>query len=358
MINVTKTYLPNREVLDKHISDIYESGWLTNNGQKLQLLTKRLEEFLDVENLLLVSNGTLALQIAYKVFELKGEVLTTPFSFTATTSSLVWENLTPVFVDIDSSSYNIDVNKIEEKITENTSAILPVHVFGNSCDVSHLEEIARKYNLKLIFDAAHSFNVKGEEGNVLKYGDASILSFHATKIFHTIEGGAIIFKNREDLEKAKLLINFGISWYDKIDMLGINAKLNEIQASMGLAVLDEIENIFNTRKVVYDMYLNEFINTKGIQLQFRNKVFSNNYSYFPVVFDSEEILLRIQNTLKFNNIFARRYFYPSLNTLNFVNYQECPNSEDLSKRILCLPLFSSLNYQDQMNIINLVKSNL
>lgn len=250
MILVTKTYLPKKEVYQYYVDKIFDSGWITNNGSLVNELENRLCEFLGVDNLLLVSNGTLALQIAMKSLDLKNEVITTPFSFVATTSSLVWEHLTPVFADINATTYNIDVQKITKKITDNTSAILPVHVFGNICDVETLENICTINKIKLIFDAAHAFDVKNSKQNVLRYGDASILSFHATKIFHTIEGGAIIFKRREDYEKAKLLINFGISGYDKVDTLGINCKMNEFQAAMGLSILSDMPEVLERRRIV------------------------------------------------------------------------------------------------------------
>ncbi|HBN28622.1 MAG TPA: aminotransferase DegT, partial [Clostridiaceae bacterium] len=239
MINVTKTYLPDRTKLDKYIDKIYSTAWVTNNGQLVKELTTRLEEYLGVQNLLLVTNGTLALQIAYKALGVNGQAITTPFSFVATTSSLVWEGIEPIFVDIDPETFCIDPSKIEEAITSETTAIVPVHVFGNACDVEKIENIAQKYGLKTIYDGAHSFGVKYNGESLLSYGDATILSFHATKLFHTIEGGAIIFKNKEDYERAKLMINFGIDGTDSVIELGINAKMNEFQAAMGLCVLDE-----------------------------------------------------------------------------------------------------------------------
>ncbi|MFZ4546061.1 MAG: DegT/DnrJ/EryC1/StrS family aminotransferase [Bacteroidales bacterium] len=351
MINVTKSYFPQREKLDQYIDRIYASGWMTNNGKLLDELEQRLKEFLGVEYLVLVTNGTLALQVAYHVLGIKNEVITTPFSFVATTNSLLWENLTPVFVDIDPLTFNIDPSLIERAITPRTSAILAVHVFGNACDVERLELIRKKYNLKIVYDAAHAFDVSDGKSNVLQFGDASILSFHATKIFHTIEGGAIILHSEEEYKKAKLLINFGISDYDKVDILGINCKMNEFQAAMGLAVLDEFEQIAIGRKKVWVKYLDAFRSNPNIQLQFSSSRFMNNHSYFPIVFDNEATLLTIKKDLNLQNIFPRRYFYPSLNQLDYLEHSaQCPVSESLAKRILCLPIFPDLdgNIQDQI----------
>ncbi len=343
MINVTKTYLPDREKLNGYIDHIYKSGWLTNNGELLQKLEKQLGNYLGVEHLLLVSNGTLALQIAYKALGITGEVITSPFSFVATTSTLVWENLIPVFADIEEDSLNIDPNKIESKITDKTSAILPVHVFGNACNVEAIDKIAQKHQLKVIYDAAHAFGVSDNNKNILNYGDASILSFHSTKIFHTIEGGAIIFKNKKDYEKAKLMINFGISGYDQIDILGINCKINEFQAAMGLCVLSEINEIIDGRKKVWDKYKAYFEKFPEFKTQLRNSSFNNNYAYFPLVFRDENSLLKIKEQLNQNDIFPRRYFYPSLNKLCYLKkYEPCEISESIASRILCLPLFPGL----------------
>lgn len=358
MINVTKTYLPKREILDQYIDSVYSSGWLTNNGCLLLSLEEKLKAYLGVEHLLIVSNGTLALQIAYKALGLTGEVITTPFSFVATTSTLAWEGLKPVFADINNHDFNINVDLIADKISSNTSAILPVHVFGAGCDVNALEELSKKHHLKLIFDAAHAFDVRDDQKNILSYGDASIISFHATKIFHTIEGGAIVFKHKEDLEKAKLMINFGISGYDKIDTIGINAKMNEFQAAMGLALLDEMPQVIQWRKEVFERYEAAFLHQKGVQRQQRNIHFSLNYAYYPLVFISEDKLLEVQSELKKADVFARRYFYPSLNTLHYLDSQICPVSESIAKRILCIPIFPGLEIQDQQLIIDIILSKI
>ena len=240
MINVTKTYLPDKEKYKKYIDEIYENCWVTNNGTLVQKLEKRLAEYLGVKNIVLVSNGTVALEIAYRTLGLKGFVITTPFSFVATTSSLITNQLLPIFADIEKNTFNINPKKIEKLITLNTSAILSVHVFGNACNVEEINKIASKYNLRVIYDAAHAFDVKYKEQSILNYGDISTLSFHATKLFHTIEGGALIINDDELVQKARYLINFGIKNQEEIPHLGTNAKMNEFEAAMGLCVLDDM----------------------------------------------------------------------------------------------------------------------
>jgi dTDP-4-amino-4,6-dideoxygalactose transaminase len=354
MINVTKTYLPNKEKYKKYIDEIYENGWLTNNGPLVQRLEKRLAQYLGVKNIVLVSNGTIALEIAYKALNLTNEVITTPFSFVATTSSLVMSNLKPVFADIDEKSFNINPKNIEKFINANTSAILPVHVFGNACKVEEIEQIAKKCNLKVVYDAAHAFDVKYKDRSVLSYGDISTLSFHSTKLFHTIEGGALIINDDELVQKVRYLINFGIKNQEEIPHLGTNAKMNEFEAAMGLCVLDDIENIKNSRKEVYETYQKELKDL--VQFQEQNINASQNYSYFPIVLKSEEQLLKIQKALNDENIFPRRYFYPSLDTLEYIEpKQECKISRDISKRILCLPIYAELEKGNQDKIIDIIR---
>ncbi len=359
MINVTKTYLPDRAKLDRLIDRIYRSGWLTNNGELLQELEQKLAKMLGVEHLLLVTNGTLALQVAYRTLDLSGEVITTPFSFAATTGSLEWEGLQPRFADIDPLSFNMDPQRIEALITDRTSAIVPVHVFGNACDTDAIGQIAEKHGLKVIYDAAHAFSVGSAAGSLLLRGDASILSFHATKIFHTIEGGAIIFRRKADYEKARLLINFGIGGYDRIDSPGINAKMNEFQAAMGLAVLEDMETILAARQKVWERYQRQLSGREGLTLQQRNSDYSNNFAYFPIVLRSEEQLLQLRDQLQQKDIFPRRYFYPSLNTLPWLSGAEaCPLSESLASRILCLPLYPDLPEAMQQEIINTILTHI
>lgn len=357
MINVTKTYLPNKEKYKKYIDEIYENGWLTNNGPLVQRLEKRLAEYLGVKNIILVSNGTVALEIAYRTLDIKGFAITTPFSFVATTSSLVTNNILPIFADIDENTFNLDPKNIEKLITPNTSAIVPVHVFGNACEVEEIEQIANKHKLKVVYDAAHAFDVKYKNQSVLNYGDISTLSFHATKLFHSIEGGALIINDDELVQKARYLINFGIENQESIPHLGTNAKMNEFEAAMGLCVLDEIENIKNSRNEVCKIYQKELKDLVVFQKQ--NENVTENYSYFPVVFKSEEQLLKVQKTLNEKQIFPRRYFYPSLDTLEYIEpKQECEISRDISKRILCLPIYAELEKDVQNTIIKTIKDNL
>ncbi|WP_436917403.1 DegT/DnrJ/EryC1/StrS family aminotransferase [Acinetobacter schindleri] len=359
MIPVVKPYLPNREKLDKYIDGIYERNWLTNNGPLVQELTTRLEDYLGVQNLLLVTNGTLALQVAFKALGINekvnsgpAEAITTPFSFIATASSLKWEGIDPIFVDIDPDTWCLDPKNIESAITQQTRAIVPVHVFGSPCDVDKIQNIADKYKLKVIYDAAHAFGVEYKGKSVLNYGDASILSFHATKLFHTIEGGAIIFKEKKHLEIAKKIINFGMTNPENIDYVGINAKLNEFNAAMGLCVLDDIHIIKEKRKKNWFIY-NSFFEKKAIQQKWKRRSV-NNYSYYPVVLKSEKQVLELSEQLLMYNIQARRYFSPSLNTITVLGPSiSLPISQDLSSRILCLPLYADLDVE---MVINNIKS--
>ena len=276
-INITKPYLPNIDVYKSYIEQIYKNEWLTNNGPLVQKLEKQLESYLGVKNLLLVANGTLALNLAYKLLDIKGEVVTTPFSFVSTTSSLIWDSIKPIFVDIDAETMNLNPNLLHSRITSRTTAILPVHVFGNPCDVESIQATANKYKLKVIYDAAHAFGVKYKGQSILNYGDISTLSFHATKLFHTIEGGALIIKDDALYEKAKRMINFGLHGSD-ITCLGSNLKMNEFEAAMGLAILEDMDAIVDSRKKIWEYYYSNLIN--HFQLQITNDGASLNYHYF------------------------------------------------------------------------------
>ncbi|EHJ06115.1 DegT/DnrJ/EryC1/StrS family aminotransferase [Marinobacter manganoxydans] len=361
MIPVTKPFMPNREKLDQYLDGIYERKWLTNNGPLAQELTSRLEEYLGVENLLLVSNGTLALQIAYRVLGINepvngkpAEAITTPFTFIATASSLKWDGIQPVFADIDPETWCLASKNIEAQITQQTRAIVPVHVFGNACDVETIDSIAQKYNLKVIYDACHAFGVKYQGESLLKHGDAATLSFHATKLFHTGEGGAIIFKRKEDLERAKKLINFGISGPESIEELGINAKMNEFQAAMGLCVLDEMEANMAARYAVWDSYERELAGS--VQLQKKSEDLYYNASYFPAVFECESVALQVAGLLKQNGILARRYFFPSLETVECLGRKDYqPVSHDIAGRILCLPIYAGIEEKAQKSVIDVIK---
>jgi len=359
-IHVTETYMPDLHKYQQYVEQLFQSKWITNQGVLVQELQKRLEDYLGVKNILLVSNGTMALQIAYKVLELEGEVITTPFSFIATTSSMVWEGLTPVFADIDAESFNMDPKEIEKCITKDTSAIVPVHVFGNACEVEMIERIASRHGVKVIYDAAHAFSVDYKGKSVLNHGDISILSFHATKLFHTVEGGALIIKDDMLYRRAQAMINFGLDTYSgkgEVELLGINAKMNEFEAAMGLCVLDEIDHIASKRKKAVEYYEKYF--QGKIQLQRYHMQATRNYSYFPVVFDSEQILMRVIDKLHAKKIFPRRYFFPSLETLSYLGFQKPQAvSDSLSRRILCLPLYPGIEETVQKEIVEVVLNSI
>ncbi len=345
MIPVTKPFLPPREEYEKYIKNIWERNWLTNNGPLVNELELKLKEHLKLNHLLFLCNGTIALQIAIKTLELKGEIITTPFSYVATTSSIVWEGCIPVFVDIHPQTLNIDASKIEEAITERTSAILATHVYGNPCDVEAIAKIAKKHNLKVIYDGAHAFGVTINERSVFEYGDISTTSFHATKLFHTVEGGAAFTKDPALLKTMAYMRNFGHDGPEKFSELGINGKNSEFHAAMGLVNLKHVKDIISKRKVLSQHY-KEKLQYLKISYPCIPKELDYNYAYFPVIFETEDQLLRSLKITELSNIFTRRYFYPSLNKLPYVDVQSVPVSEDISKRVLCLPLYHSLTFEE------------
>jgi len=354
MISVTKPYLPDIKKYNKYVKRIYDAKWLTNNGPLVQELRVRLEEYLEIKNLLLVSNGTIALNIAYHLLNIKKSVITTPFSFVATTSSLVWDGISPVFCDIDKNTLNMDAEKVHAYMNESIEAILPVHIFGNTCDVEKLQSVADRYNKKIIYDASHSFGVKYKDTSVLSFGDISTISFHATKLFHTVEGGGIVINDDELFERANSLLNFGYNKNYEIIAPGINGKMSEFHAAMGLAILDDIDTVIIRRKEICDYYYREL---NGIvELQQYNKDSTRNYSYMPIILPSETILIKVLQCLNENEIFPKRYFYPSLNTLSYIKtVQNCEFSEDISTRVLCLPLYDSLDMKDVNKIVLSIK---
>jgi dTDP-4-amino-4,6-dideoxygalactose transaminase len=355
MINVTKTFLPNINLYNQYVKRAWDKEWLTNRGELVLELEEKLKKHLQVNNIIITNNGTVPIQIALKILAKQGEVITTPFSYVATTSSIIWENCTPVFVDIHPEYLTIDQTKIEAAITSKTTAILATHVFGNPCAVLEIEKIAKKHNLSVIYDAAHAFGVTYNNQSVFNFGDVSTCSFHATKIFHTAEGGAM-FCNDADLQhKLFYSHNFGHNGPLEFHGLGINAKISEIQAAMGLAVFDSIDYIFEERKKVVDYYLQnlDFTNLKTLKIRENTQW---NYSYFPVIFSSETQLLEIQQKLNTQNIFPRRYFYPSLNTIPYVNGKTMPVSEKVASSILCLPLYVGLAEKDLENIVEIINN--
>ncbi len=345
MINVTKTFLPPYEEYEKYLAGIWKRNWVTNHGPLVNELELKLKEYLDIDHLLFLSNGTLAIQIAIKALDLSGEIITTPFSYVATTSCIVWEGCKPVFVDIDPLTFNIDVNKIERAITSKTTAILATHVYGNPCDISVIEKIASKYNLKVIYDAAHCFGTKYKGKSVFEYGDISTTSFHATKIFHTVEGGAVITKSAELIKKMSYLRNFGHNGPDKFDGCGINAKNSEVHAAMGLCNLNYVNQILESRKTQSFQYDSALSKLKIQKLKIQSDSHFN-FAYYPILFDDEETLMKSIKALNDNLIYPRRYFYPSLNMLNYVEKSTMENSESIAKRILCLPLYFDLTKED------------
>lgn len=354
MIYVTKPFLPPIDKYQNILESVWERQWLTNNGPLVNELELKLKDFLDVKHMLYLNNGTIALQIAIKALGLTGEVITTPFSYVATTSSIVWEGLKPVFVDVDEESYNIDVNKIEASITPDTSAILATHVFGNPCDVEAIDKIAKKHNLKVIYDAAHCFNTKYKGMSIFEYGDVSTCSFHATKLFHTVEGGAVFTNDAKLLKKMAFMRNFGHNGPDDFAEVGINGKNSEFHAAMGLVVLKYVDEITDKRKQQHELYSE---NLKGLNVS-TQKILDDtdyNYSYYPIVFESEKQLLQQLANLNANWIYPRRYFYPSLNLLSYTDKSEMKVSEGLSKRILCLPLYHDLKHEEQLMILRLLK---
>ncbi len=355
MINVTKSFLPPIEEYQKYLEGIWKNSWLTNQGPLVQELETKLKEYLGVENLLFVSNGTIAIQLAIKALELKGEVITTPFSYVATTTSVIWENCTPVFADIDTNSLCIDPQKIEKLITPETSAILATHVFGHACDVFAIEEIAKKNNLKVIYDGAHAFGVKINNNSIFNYGDVSTISFHATKLFHTVEGGAIITRDKELIKKLYLYRSFGHIGDDYFTV-GINGKNSEFHAAMGLCNLSRVDEFISQRKIVADLYISE-IKSLPLKIPEISENLKYNYSYFPVLFRSEDELIKVKRQLEKNEVNTRRYFYPSLNNLPYVKSSApCPVSEDISKRILCLPFYQELTIEQTIKICSIIKT--
>lgn len=346
MIPVTKPFLPPMTEYTKLLEGVWKRQWLTNMGPLASDLEIRLKEYLKINHLLFVTNGTIALQMSIKALDLTGEIITTPFSFVATTSSIVWEGCAPVFIDIDEKSLNIDANKIEAAITDKTSAILATHVYGNPCDVEKIEAIAKKHKLKIIYDAAHAFGVVVNGKSIFEYGDISTCSLHATKLYHSVEGGLIITKDPNLLKRLAYIRNFGFDGPENFAVLGLNGKNSEFHAAMGLANLKYINHIHNQRKIITERY-----DEKLVSLKARRPVWhtasNNNFAYYPLVFETEELMLKCIELLKTHEIFTRRYFYPSLATaLPYIEKQELDITDDICKRVLCLPLYVDLTVEE------------
>ena len=358
MITVTRTFIPSLEGYTEQLHRIWQEGQITNNGNLEKELTKNLKSFLDVENIELVCNGTLALQLAIRALNLKGEILTTPFSYIATSTAIVWEGCAPVFVDIDDKTFCINADLIEAAITEHTCAILATHVYGYPCDVTKIENIAGKYNLKVIYDAAHCFGVRLNGRSLAGYGDISTLSFHATKIFHTAEGGAVICKDHEIAKRIFLLKKFGHIGEDEYLDVGINAKLSELHAAMGLCVLPKVPELISLRKNCSKLY-DELLEGLDLQYPVKQEGLEYNYAYYPVIFPNHQSMMKTRDALMKNNIIPRRYFYPSLNTLPYLaNDAPCPVSEDIAERVLVLPVSHLLSKDGIVKIADILRKEL
>jgi len=358
LINVSKTYLPPLEEYTSLLQRVWSSAHLTNRGPLLLELEEKLKAFLGIHHLLITTNGTFPIQIALRALDIKGDVITTPFSYVATTSALLWERCTPVFVDIHPDYLTIDERLIEEAITPNTTAILATHVFGNPCEVDAIERIAAKHGLKVIYDAAHSFGVQYQGQSIFNYGDVSTCSFHATKIFHTGEGGAL-FCNDADLYNTLFYMhNFGHNGPHDFQGVGINGKTSELQGAMGLALMPYLDVIFSNRKRAFEQYMDALGNQASMEFMQLRQGTTWNYCYLPVIFRDEQTVLRLIDALGKENIRPRRYFYPSLNELRFLEPQSMPVSESISRRILCMPLYPDLASFDIERICRIVLQTL
>lgn len=362
-IYVTEPFLPPLEEFIPYLEKIWESKRLTNNGPMHQQLEEALCEYLGVPEIALFNNGTIALLTALQALRITGEVITTPFSFVATAHALTWNDITPVFVDIDPNTFNIDPNKIEAAITPRTTAIMPVHCYGNPCDVDAIQSIADKYNLKVIYDAAHAFGVQDEGGSVLRHGDLSAVSFHATKVFNTFEGGAIICPDKKTKQHINNLKNFGIVDEVTVVAAGINGKMSEVNAAFGLLQLQHIDKAINLRKSIDQLYRDEFKCIAGITPVDPTTQCVSNYSYFPVIVEGTYPLKRdeLYERLRLNNIYARRYFYPSIDQQMVYKGSNTHNSSRTvaakwaSEHVICLPIYSDLEKKCVTHITALIK---
>jgi dTDP-4-amino-4,6-dideoxygalactose transaminase len=357
MITVTKTFFPPIEEYQLQLERIWKNQWLTNRGELVLELEEKLKDYLAVSNIIVTNNGTIPLQIALKLLGNEGEIITTPFSYVATTAAIVWENCKPVFVDIHPDYLTIDETKIEAAITDKTTAILATHVFGNPCHVEAIESIAKKHNLKVIYDAAHCFGVQYKNQSIFNFGDVSSCSFHATKLFHTGEGGAIFCNDKSLYNQFFFSHNFGHKSALEFHGLGINGKISELQAAMGLSVLPYMQFIINERKKVIEYYDKVLDFSKLFKMKIRENT-DWNYSYYPILFKDEETLLSIEAKLLAEEIIPRRYFYPSLNTIEYSKGAKMPISESIASRVLCLPLYVGLIPDELEKITTVINANL
>jgi len=350
MILVNKPFFPPKAEFYAYMDIIWQNEWLTNSGPLVRELERELEEYLHIPNALFVANGTLALQLAIKTLGLKGEIITTPFSFVATTSSIVWEGCKPVFVDIDKETLNIDPMKIEAAITDKTSCILATHVYGNPCDVMAIQAIADKYNLKVIYDGAHAFGVNLKDKSIFEHGDISVCSTHATKWFHTVQGGFLATRDLNLHHRLQLVKSHGISDVYSFAELGTNGRNCELHAAMGLVNLKYLDTIHNKRKELCELY-DTLLADLPCSFPKWNPNANRNYSYYPIILESEEVLIELVGHLFQNNVATRRYFYPSLaSSLPYVSHSHLEIAEDISKRVLCLPLYYDLKKKEVKKI--------
>ncbi len=363
-ITVTQPCLPQLEEFITYLQQIWDNKWLTNNGPLHQQLEQELADYLGVDYISLFSNGTLALMSALQALKIQGEVITTPFSFVATTHSLWWNQITPVFVDIEPAYLNLDPTKIEAAITAKTSAIMPVHVYGNPCQVDEIQRIADKYKLKVIYDAAHAFGVRKDGISIMKYGDLSVLSFHATKVYSTIEGGAIVCQTPEMKHHIDNLKNFGFRGETVVEEPGINAKLNEVQAAYGLLQLKYVDRFITKRKEITFLYRDLLKDIPGITFFEDQEDVSHGYSYFPILIDGEKFGMsrdELYEELKQHNILSRRYFYPLISDFEPYKYlpsatkEHLPLATKIAKQVLCLPIFVELGEEDVKRIVGLIR---
>lgn len=361
-ILVTRSSMPELEEYVEEIKSIWESHWMTNMGEKHKLFQAQLKEYLGVEEIELLVNGHMAIEMTLQALNLEGEVITTPFTFASTTHAIVRNGLTPVFCDIDPDTYTMDVTKIEELITERTCAILPVHVYGNICNIEEIERIAKKHSLKVIYDAAHTFGETYKGKGIGTYGDASIFSFHATKVFNSIEGGAVCFKDKRLGEMLYDLKNFGIHGPEEIVAVGANAKMNEFAAAMGICNLRHVDEEIAKRKAIVEKYRELLGGVEGIKLCAEQADVKSNYAYFPVVFEDSFGAGRdeVFDKLAEQEIGARKYFYPLTNSLDCFekkyDVKDTPVALNISNRILTLPLYADLSLEDVERICKIVLS--
>ena len=362
-IPVTQPFLPELSEFIPYLDQIWDNKWLTNNGPFHQQLEKELCEYLGVEHISLFNNATIALITALQALRISGEVITTPYSFIATSHSILWNGLKPVFVDIDPKTFNIDPKKIEAAITPNTTAIMPVHCYSSPCDVEAIQEIADNYGLRVIYDAAHAFGVNYKGQSILRFGDMSILSFHATKVFNTFEGGAIICQDAKTKQRIDRLKNFGIADELTVTAPGINGKMSEINAAFGLVQLKHINSAIEQRKKIDLAYREALTSIKGITVPAPSEYSNSNYSYFPVLIEPEFRVSRdeLYLELKRNDILSRRYFYPLISNMPMYRgiesaaVENLPLSNAISDKVLCLPIFNELSKEDFSRIINVIR---